>query len=163
LLPGGKVLTTGLDARAVVWDVDTGKKARTLDGPDFICDVTPDGKRLACAGTNGRPVCIYDLRESEAMELPLAPKARVSGVPFSPDVRRFHAWGAPPATRWYLHAFDAATGRELYKVASGGGQLVVTPDGKHLIIGGTRGVFGGAEVIIREAATGRQVRPLSGH
>jgi WD40 repeat protein len=163
LLPDGKVLTTGLDARAVVWDVDAAKLVRALHGPDYICDVTRDGRRLACAATGGRPVCIYDLGQAGAMELPLAAKARIAGVAFSPDDRRIYALSAPPATRWYLHAFDAATGRELYKVASGGGQLAVTPDGKHLIIGGGRGLFGGAEVIVRDAATGKQVRSLKGH
>jgi WD40 repeat protein/serine/threonine protein kinase len=163
LLPGGEVLTTGLDARAIVWDAASGEKLRTIDGPDFICDVTRDGRWLASAGTGGRATRVYDLRRAGAVELPLAREARIAGIQFSPDGKRLYALSAPPSTRWYLHAFDAAGGRPLYKEASGGGQLVVTPDGKHIVVGGTAGLFGGAEVYVRHAATGKLARSLKGH
>jgi WD40 repeat protein len=163
LLPGGVVLTAGLDGKAVLWDAASGEKTRTIDGPDFICDVTRDGHWLAVAGSAGRPMCVYDLRQAGALDLPLAKEARIAGVQFSPDGKRLYALSAPPSTRWYLHAFDTATGRPLYKVASGGGTLVVTPDGKSLVVGGTVGLFGGAEVYIRDAATGKLVRTLKGH
>jgi WD40 repeat protein len=163
LLPDGVLLTAGLDAKAVLWDAASGKKIRTMDGPDYICDVTRDGRWLAIAGTGGRPTRIYDLRQAGARDLPLAKEARIAGVQFSPDGKRLYALSAPPSTRWYLHAFDAASGRQLYKEASGGGQLIVTLDGKHLVVGGTAGLFGGAEVYIRDAVTGKLTRTLKGH
>ncbi|HEV3447925.1 MAG TPA: hypothetical protein VG099_25025, partial [Gemmataceae bacterium] len=78
--PDGKVLATQFDGREVVlWDLQTGKKSKTIKLPqEFITIVAlafaPNGKQLTLAGEKG-PIRVWDLESEKFVhDLQAAPR-----------------------------------------------------------------------------------------
>ncbi|MFO0821910.1 MAG: WD40 repeat domain-containing protein [Gemmataceae bacterium] len=62
-LPGGQVLTAGMDGTARVWDQNTGEAVRSFDwgiGKVTTAAVSPDGTLCAVGSVNGQ-VLVWDI------------------------------------------------------------------------------------------------------
>lgn len=62
-LPGGTLLTAGLDGTARVWDADTGREVRSFNwgvGKVWVAAVSPDGT-LCAAGSDDGHVVVWDV------------------------------------------------------------------------------------------------------
>ncbi len=57
-LPGGRLLTAGLDERVIVWDVATATPVRIIEAAGSRASASPDGARVAVSGESGR-VAVY--------------------------------------------------------------------------------------------------------
>lgn len=173
-LPGGrKLLTCGAD-RFHVWDLSTGKVARSVLQPDQHVrrlTVSPDGKSvLATVGVQRRSRLV-DLATGKAL---VHLHDCEMGV-FSPDGKTIAAAGPLHAelmsskgisldAKAHVQLYDVAEGRVLRKVEAGGlypSPPAFSPDGKLLAwcAGPTRDRQSRIDVI--EAATGKLVRTLS--
>ncbi len=84
---GPRVVLTGSDGLAEVWDVDSGERVAVLAGPSGgVKDLafSPDGSRIATAGVDGQ-VRLFDA-DTGAQHLVLRGSGcTVEGVAFSPD------------------------------------------------------------------------------
>src|SRR5439155_121754 len=79
----------GLNSAVQLWDGKTGKMTHTLSGDSSLSFTepvfSPDGKRLATAGTNNKNTTIWDVETGQAMiELPTGTSG-LAPVQFSPD------------------------------------------------------------------------------
>lgn len=140
------------DNEAKIWDVETGRLVRTLEGHShWICSVafSPDGRRIATISRDGTAK-IWD-RDSGLDLLTISGGA--SAIAFSPDGRRI---AGPAASIW-----DAYNGDRL--VSLHGSEISVysvafSPDGKRLVTGGWDKM-----ARIWDAETGREILTLKGH
>ena len=88
--PNGQRLVTGGDARAVVWDVETGRKLLELPQPgekDFTetsAAWSPDGTMVATAGGTGK-VIVWRLSDRKQVATFQADPRWATSVAFSPD------------------------------------------------------------------------------
>jgi hypothetical protein len=149
----------GEDGAVRVWDLATGREALTLWGsiaPVRSVAFSPDGARLASAGSDGR-VRVWDLASGlEALALG-GPLGSVWAVAFSPDGSRLAAGGRDGA----LRVWDLATGREALTLRGHTGfvqSVAFSPDGARLASADSDGA-----VRVWDLATGQEVLTLRGH
>ena len=159
---GRTVVTGGVNRRVTFWDTATGRPTRTLrfTDPVWWVAVSPDGKLLAVqTWANSSSV-------THVVEVQLATGKVVqshtvahgpSGVEFSPAGRELFAlgccWTGSGST---LFAWDAHTGRQLFRLDSGGVEAFdVAPDSRRLAVG----TAGGALVVL-DARSGRRIGPV---
>jgi WD40 repeat protein len=184
---GRRLATSGADALARVWDLESGRELVTFTGhaddwvfaPDnnWIEEVafTPDGSRVASIADNGM-LRIWDAQSGEellAIDADFGGDALESGgfaggLTFSPDGTRLARGFADGSAR----IWDAATGEELLTVTGHGlepsanfgvygvGSVDFSPDGARLA---TAGIDADALVKIWDSASGEQLATLAGH
>jgi len=180
-----RLLTTGADKTARVWDLDhAGAAIRPLEGSIFasVARYSPDGQLIAASGVRG--VCLWDAASGRKVrELPAADKGVIYSVAFSPADNRLLAVGyGGRADVSYVALWDIDAGTELARLpgatdlpdfradANSGavGALAFSPDGKYLVAG-----FGSKHMLVPpgsafplkvwEVATRRLIRRLKGH
>jgi len=174
-LPGGKeILTSGSgkssltitvngvtdkydaddDRTARIWDADSGKELKKLDGYKHIgidAVLSPDGTKFATVSTRyaeNPPTLVLGLVVSDAnsgeelcryeMTPPALPQVEVFmlhnlHMSFSPDGKRLIATNASGST-WL---FDVESGKELRRWEGAYQSAVFSPDGKKLLMMGT--------------------------
>src|SRR5207249_12095176 len=116
--PDGKQLvSTGgsqsapMKGEVKVWDVDTGRNVRTLEGPRAAVRclaVSPDGQLLATAGYDGR-VQVWSLASGQPLRDLGEPGTLFHGLAFSPD-GRWLAGGVGTTVDRSVRVWDVATG-----------------------------------------------------
>lgn len=122
--------------------------------------------RFLVAVDGDRAVSLWDLTTDELVLCRRAPAGRMFDATVSPDGKMvvavcgpkhvpYHGATAPPGTTVY--AWDAATGKELYRNPWEGHFVNFSPDGSRLIS------LLGREVLVGDARTGRLVHRLQGH
>jgi WD40 repeat protein len=140
LSPDDKILATGsYDQKIKLWDVETGKKLKTLSGHNgcvFGLALRPDGKILASASAD-RTVKLWDVASGERRDTLSQPLKEVYAVAFSRDGKRLAAGGADNRIRvWEISDSAAETTNPLLysKFAHEGTilRLAFSPDGETL-------------------------------
>src|SRR5262249_25357607 len=144
-----------------LWDPDEGTQLATLTGHTgdvFTLAFSPDGERLL---SGGGEVKIWDVA-SEQEILTLAVSARqarfVEGgehivVAGNKALSKLVGEGAPR-----LHTWDGRHVRERLMLQGAGQTACLSPDGKHLVTGGTR-----EAILLGDATTGRKLGTWKGH
>jgi WD40 repeat protein len=138
--------------------------------PVYSGSFSPDGKRLASAGSAGqgmKAVMVWDVKTGEEVLALKADSGGAARVCFSPDGQRLATGGCWRTAK----VWDARTGQELLYLK--GNPIDVTsvcfsPDGKRLATGSGGGVDTHykplpGEVKVWDAQTGQEVLALKGH
>jgi WD40 repeat protein len=92
----------GVDARAHVWEVPSGRLLATLAPPDtFVRSVafSPDGRTIAIGGRDNG-VRLFDAKTFEPMAPPTPHRSQVMTVAFSPDGKTLLSGGPGEVRRW---------------------------------------------------------------
>lgn len=160
---GKRILTwRPQDQSAVIewWDTTTLAASGSLVIPvtmpqPWLVKASTDGRH--CAITRSRsPVFIHDLADGSLVHRFPEPSLLVSRMAFSPDGRvlMLHAW----PRQIQMGVIGGGWG-EVWKLSTGTvGPVIFSPDGSLLASGGDDNT-----VSIRDAATGRILRELTGH
>jgi WD40 repeat protein/uncharacterized caspase-like protein len=184
--PDGMVLASGGDDHSIkLWEVETGRKLRTLTGhPGSVSSVafSPDGKVLASGGS--KTIKLWEVATGRELRTLTGHLSRVSSVAFSPDGKVLASGGNGPLLSngrgSPIRLWEVETGRELRSFKGhleisftppgySGPQtfetlsyyvtsIAFSPDGKVLASGSH-----GKTIKLWEVATGRELRTLVGH
>jgi WD40 repeat protein len=163
--PDGTLLASASWGAVKVWDVGTGREARTLGRGGMFTSVcfSPDGKRLAAAigeQLEAGVVSVWDVRTGRE-ELSLKEfKGPVKSVCWSPDGARLACASEQTPVVGVVTVWDARTGRKEHSLDESPGHVFSvawSPDGA-LLASGRR-----QSVAVWEARTGRRVLSLKGH
>jgi WD40 repeat protein len=162
LSPDGKrVAGLGRDGKIAVWDAETGKEMRSLDGParplTFNFAWSPDGKRLAAA----EPTCLQ-VWDVESGKEDFKHAQALFGYAASP----FIAWSPDGRTLAYnltgnqgVETIELKAGAKPRRLEDAGGSILAwSPDGK-TIARGNQHISN--RVALYDALTGKRLRLLS--
>jgi WD40 repeat protein/serine/threonine protein kinase len=131
-----------------VWDVATGQRLRTLDGPARWhprVAFSPDSRLLAVSSPDG-PVQLWDVATGRKRLV----CDKGGQAAFSPDGRLLAAGTADTVLLW-----DVASGAEVRRLPSRGGQVTFRPHAQEVAVSGQQAVE------LLDAATGREVGRLT--
>jgi WD40 repeat protein/HEAT repeat protein len=176
--PGGArqpdVFMPGADLNLHLWDLETGKEVRGLEGhrAEIICIAfSPDGKR-AISGGRDRVVRVWEVATGREVQRLVGHTNTVNGVAISPDGRFALSAGSDQTVRYW----ELQRGTEIRQLP--GHQDIVwavafSPDGKRgLSAGGFQAapsgtglVPGNKDFAIRlwDLETGKELHKLEGH
>jgi WD40 repeat protein len=172
---GTRLATAGEDNTARVWETNSGQELVTLTGHaeappvgGYIDGITavsysPDGRRLASAGADGKAL-LWDAETGESLlTLPVHPDgAGLTRVAISPDGARLAAATDYPADGGPLvGVWDLASGQELYTLTGLPERpwcLAFSPDGTKLFI-----PIDDELVKLYDAATGKESLSFASH
>jgi WD40 repeat protein len=174
--PDGKIFAAALANNTIqLWDVDTGKELRQLKGPqNGITGLlfSPNGKALAVTGGDRTIYLLKTENGDEIRQIKAMPQkgpVRIvlggggltegNGLAFSPDSKILASAEiefGQQKTVIHLKLTDLETGNEIRKteIADGVSSIAFSPDGKILAHGSS------ANVVLREADTGKEIRTL---
>jgi WD40 repeat protein len=125
-------------ATLVVWDADTGQRARRPPGHDgaVTCVAyTSDGKHLA-SGSLDKTVRLWNAATGEHLRVLVEHKDSVTAVAFSPDGKLVASSSKDSVTR-VTHVADGKPIARFDGPEHGATALAFTPDGKALLAGGS--------------------------
>jgi WD40 repeat protein len=131
---GKRILTTGLDNGAQVWDAQSGEAmGHMTHGYTEHCSArfSPDGKRIVTASIDGT-ARVWDAQTGQPLTSPLRHAAGVWRALFSPDGKRVVTASLDHTAR----IWDAQTGQPLTQPMQHGDRLTsaqFSPDGKRIV------------------------------
>jgi WD40 repeat protein len=160
--PDGKFLISGGDDNAIlVWEVETGKFVRRLDGSSnwvMALAVSPDGKQLAAGGFD-KMIRIWDLAAGTKVKDIPANNQYVLALGWSPDGKLIASGGQDKVVRLW----DAESGKEV-RALTGHTDLISAvafhPNGQ--ILASCSGDLD-KSVRLWSVADGKELKNLSGH
>jgi RNA polymerase sigma factor (sigma-70 family) len=169
--PDGAILASTSSNALVMWEVATGKEVRRFHallaehspyGGEVIVPLvfSPDGKVLASAAPDDS-VRLWDIETGKERLKLSGYRLAASCLAFSPDGKAILA-GGPGQEKGSFYAWDASSGKELYRLALGDRPsfsvepLAVSPDGKVVAVN----VPEKEAVQLIELPTGRLLRSL---
>ncbi len=137
LAPNGQSAVTGLkDGSVIVWDLQTGKRTRTLSGharDTWVFQVTfsRDGTMLASAGEDGQVILWDPLSGNQQQVFTTHDANACVCVAFSPDDRQLAMSDHDQVRRW-----DLETGEELGALRHPGWvrHFAYSPDGSQMAV-----------------------------
>jgi WD40 repeat protein len=154
---GKRAVSASTDNTLKVWDLDTGRALRTLEGHSSSVEgvaVTLDGKRAVSASWD-RTLKVWDLETGRALRTLEGHSREVTGVAVTPDGKR----AVSASYDKTLKVWDLKTGRALRSLEghiSFVYGVAMTPDGK-------RAVSASDELKVWDLDTGLRLRTLQGH
>jgi WD40 repeat protein len=122
------------DTAIRVWDVETGREVRRLEGhrgPVLSLAVSPDGRRVL-TGSQDRIVILWDVKSGAEIRRFPGQTDSVQGVAFLPDGRRAISAGRDHTIRLW----DTESGQEVYCFRGHSDEVswaAVSPDGSRMI------------------------------
>jgi WD40 repeat protein len=161
---GKRLVTSGQDHSAIIWDLAAGKPALDFDSPRGAVNVlafSPDGKTLFAGCSDDRAGGLWDAETGKRKHQLVADK---KGSPlcaaFTPDGRHvvvgYGGAGTDTGKDWAARLWSVADGklvREFGGHTDGVHELVISPDGKQVATWDW-----GSKVRLWEIATGRAVK-----
>jgi WD40 repeat protein len=132
--PDGGRLLGKRNGTLAIWDPNTGRPLRTLQGDgDFKENAafSPDGKRCVATHIHRRGACLWDLETGQLMVKLAQDMERTWCAAFSPDGGRVALGHGDAITIW-----DATTGKKLQTFQMAGWCVAFAPDGNRLAIEG---------------------------
>jgi WD40 repeat protein len=154
--PDGRRALTGCREQVLVWDVDSGRQLRSLDGhTGFVTSVafSPDGDR-ALSGSWDCTVRLWDVGRGTQLRCVKGHTRPIRGVAFSPDGRQAVSGSEDGMLRLWDLGADGAQGQLLFKGHTNEVMSVAFgPDGKELASAGVDG-----RVILWDVAAADKIR-----
>ena len=154
---GARVVTTGGDGVARIWDASTGRLLRSIAHPGAVKEAafSHDGRQVLTA-TEDRTIRVFDSASGRIVTTFVQP-SDVMATSFSPrgDVI---ATGSSDGKARLWNARNGKLQRELTGHAGGVGDVAFSPDGKLLATGSTDGT-----AIVSKTGDGTRVAVLPGH
>jgi WD40 repeat protein len=144
------------DAR--IWDAATSQNLLSVKIPDICCSVafSPDGMQFVAGSTSGN-VNVLDAGTGKVAAILSASAWQISQTVFSPDGSRVATAGSDGIAR----IWDIQNGKQLFiLVARSAGMvndIAFSPDGKFLATASAVNFVYQGEVILWDAATGKQL------
>jgi WD40 repeat protein len=132
--PDGKRIVTGGGDRIVrIWDAESGKELKTLEGHAdvgiiYAVAFSPDGKKVV-SSSGDKTARIWDVETGKELKKLEMHPYEVGCAAFSPDGKKVITAHAGAVQIW-----DAETGKELRKI-DGCMRASFSPDGKTIIAG----------------------------
>ena len=130
--PDGKTLASvDWDSTAKLWDINTGTELRTLQCPGGGLAFSPDGKILACGGTDGEDntIKLWDVNTGQELRTLRDASFSSGNLIFSPDGKSLFSTGDSISKNGgsAFRVWDIATGRVLRRLLLGGDKVVSKP------------------------------------
>ena len=118
----------------ILWDLATGKPARTLTGPlDAIYQVSfsPDGKFLLAGGVDKTPR-LWEVATGKEVKAFAGQPDEVYGLEISPSGKRFVTSGYTGG----VIVWDLESGKQLFthKLSFGAFDVAYSPDGTYVVV-----------------------------
>ncbi len=158
--PNGKrAVSASGDNTLKVWDLDSGRELRILEGHSeavYGVAVTPDGKR-AVSASRDNTLKVWDLDSGHELRTLKGHSDSVNGVAVTPDGKR----AVSASLDYTLKVWDLDSGREL-RTLEGHSRSVsgvaVTPDGKRAVSASRDNTLK-----VWDLDSGHELRTLKGH
>jgi serine/threonine protein kinase len=153
--PHGRLLaSSGADATIRIWNVDTGKEVKTIDGPPasqmWSAVFSPDGKQLFSGGDDGVGR-IWNVETGELIRTCEKHGKTINWVAWAPDGSLVYSAGWDGT----LRGWDASTGMQRFAFTEAKRKInmvAVTHDGRHLLCSNDTG-----QVHLLDATSGFKV------
>lgn len=133
--PDGKALATAGDQQIItIWDVNTGRVLRNLEGhSNDISALTysPDGKFLA-SGSDDKTIKLWDANTGHEIRT-FAGTLFSHSLAFSPNSRILVGASDEP-NHAFIKLWEVATGKEIKRFQTAGADFAFSPDGKTLTV-----------------------------
>lgn len=156
---GKLLISAGDDKSILVWDVETGKFVRSLEGStEWVMSLatSPDGKQIAAGGFD-RTIRIWNLASGEKVKDIAANQQIIVALAWSPDGRLIASGGQDKKIR----IWDVATGTEIRAIEGHTDQIfavAIHPNGQWIA-----SCSADKSVRLWNVADGKEVKNLSGH
>jgi WD40 repeat protein len=142
LSPDGKRALTGCGKRLLLWDVESGRELRALDGhTNVVTSVafSPDGVHALSGGMDGH-LRLWEIRSGKELRCLKGHTVGVRGVAISPDGRYAVSGGCDQTVRLWDLTGDESAARVFFKWhTSEVLSVAFAPDGRMMASGGDDG------------------------
>ncbi len=151
-------LSGSADGSVRLWDVETGRELRRLDGHTALVSsvaFSPDGRK-ALSGGYDHTVVLWDLQTGQEVKRFKGPMRYINHVAFSPAGRRVLVCAEKS-----IRIFNVQTGQEVRRLEGHAGSVltaIFSPDGGQVLSAGDD-----RTLRLWDVESGQEVRKLEGH